>query len=102
MVHGVTRGRRPISRAWECGEGSVAFYARRPGAIGGMDTKEEVGGKAGEVWRLLELEGPLTVAQLKKKLDGNSEIVGFAIGWLAREDKLEILPEKKSFRLQLK
>jgi len=67
-----------------------------------MDAKGQVGAVAGEVWRLLEQSGPLSLAQLKKKLNGSSELLGFAVGWLAREDKLEILVEKKSFRVQLK
>jgi hypothetical protein len=62
----------------------------------------QVGGAAGEVWRLLHHGGPQTLAQLKKKLDGNSELLGFAVGWLAREDKLEILQEKRSIVLKLK
>jgi len=57
---------------------------------------------AGEVWYLLDQSGPLSLTQLKKKLNGSSELLGFAVGWLAREDKLEILVEKKSFRVQLK
>ncbi len=67
-----------------------------------MDTKGRVGAVAGEVGRLLEQSRPLSLAQLKKKLNGSSELLGFAVGWLAREDKLEILQEKKSFRVQLK
>jgi hypothetical protein len=67
-----------------------------------MDATGHVGEVAGEVWRLLDQSGPLSLAQMKKKLNGNSELLGFAVGWLAREDKLEILAEKKSFRVQLK
>jgi hypothetical protein len=64
--------------------------------------KEQVGNAAGEVWRQLDQSGPQTLAQLKKKLNGNSELLGFAVGWLAREDKLDILKEKKSIVLRLK
>ena len=53
--------------------------------------KDQVGDTAGQVWRLLDQGGPQTLAQLKKKLNGGSEFLGFAAGWLAREDKLEIL-----------
>jgi hypothetical protein len=72
-----------------------------------MDTKptavsEQVGNAAGEVWRLLNQGGPQTLAQLRKKLDGSSELLAFAVGWLAREDKLEILKDKKSILLRLK
>jgi hypothetical protein len=67
-----------------------------------MDAKGQIGVAAGEVWRMLEQSGPLSLPQLKKKLNGSSELLAFAVGWLAREDKLEILVEKKSFRVQLK
>jgi hypothetical protein len=64
--------------------------------------KEQVGDAAGQIWRLLDQGGPQTLAQLKKKLNGGSELLDFAVGWLAREDKLEILKDKKSILLRLK
>jgi hypothetical protein len=67
-----------------------------------METIEQVGVTAGKVWNTLNEAGPLTVTQLKKKLDGTSELVGFALGWLAREDKIQISLEKKNFKVALK
>jgi len=67
-----------------------------------VTVKEQVGDAAGEVWYLLNQGGPQTLAQLKKKLNGSSELLGFAVGWLAREDKLEILQEKRSILLRLR
>jgi hypothetical protein len=67
-----------------------------------MDIRSQVGETAGKVWELLSSEGPQTLAQLKKKVKGSGEVLGFAIGWLAREDQVEITAEKKTFRVQLK
>ena len=67
-----------------------------------MDMKEHVGHTAGKVWHQLSAEGPQTITQLKKKLNGEGDLVNFAIGWLAREDKVDIVPEKKNFRVLLK
>lgn len=67
-----------------------------------METKEQVGVTAGKIWHLLNDLGPQTVAQLKKRLNGSGELVGFALGWLAREDKINISLEKKTFRVALK
>ena len=67
-----------------------------------MELKAAVGETAGRVWQALSSEGPLTVAQLKKKLNGTGEMVPLALGWLAREDKIEILQEKKTVRVSLK
>jgi hypothetical protein len=67
-----------------------------------MDIKPQVGETAGKVWELLSSEGPQTLAQLKKKVKGSGEVLDFAIGWLARENQVEITAEKKTFRVQVK
>jgi hypothetical protein len=67
-----------------------------------MAIKAQVGELAGEVWQLLANEGPLTLAQLKKKLAAQGELLSYTLGWLAREDKIEFVSEKKTMRVQLK
>ncbi len=67
-----------------------------------MDIKDQVGETAGKVWRVLNSHGPQTLAQLKKKVKEPSDVLLLAVGWLAREDKVDISLEKKSFRVQLK
>jgi hypothetical protein len=67
-----------------------------------MAIKAQVGELAGEVWQLLANEGPQTLAQLKKKLDAKGELLSYALGWLAREDKIDFVSEKKTMRVQLK
>ena len=67
-----------------------------------MEINGQVGETAGKVWHLLDGQGPQTLAQLKKNHHGTSELLSFAIGWLAREEKIEITQEKKSLRVQLK
>lgn len=62
----------------------------------------QIGNTAGEVWRLLDQDGAHSLAQLKKKLSSSGELLGFAVGWLAREDKLEIFKEKRAVMLRLK
>jgi len=67
-----------------------------------VEIKDKVGDTAGEVWRILNDSGPQTVVQLKKKLNGTGEVLNFALGWLAREDKIDITVEKKNFKVSLK
>jgi hypothetical protein len=67
-----------------------------------VDIKQEVGETAGKVWQVLNDEGPQTLAQLKRKLDDSSELLSLAMGWLAREDKVDIIREKRSLRVALK
>jgi hypothetical protein len=67
-----------------------------------MEVRDQVGTTAGKVWHMLNDSGPQTVAQLKKKLNGTGELLSFALGWLAREDKINISQEKKSFTVSLR
>ena len=67
-----------------------------------MEINEQVGQVAGQIWHALNDQGPQTVAQLKKKIKGSGDIVGFALGWLAREDKVDITAEKKNLKVALK
>jgi winged helix-turn-helix protein DUF2582 len=67
-----------------------------------MGINGQVGETAGKIWHALSSAGPQTLAQLKKRLNGSSELLSFALGWLAREDKIEIIQDKRSFRVQLK
>lgn len=67
-----------------------------------VEIREQVGETAGRVWHLLNDQGPQTLAQLKKRLNGSGELVTFALGWLAREDKVDISQDKKNLRVALK
>ena len=67
-----------------------------------MEIREQVGETAGRIWHLLNDQGPQTLAQLKKSLNGSREVITFALGWLAREDKVDISQDKKNFRVALK
>lgn len=63
---------------------------------------QEIGSAAGQVWQALMDHGELSLAQLKKATQLKSPLLDWAVGWLAREDKLDISPDKRSFRLRLK
>jgi len=67
-----------------------------------MEINGQVGETAGKIWNLLNDEGPHTFAQLKKKLNGSGELLSFALGWLAREGKVDITQEKKVVKVALK
>ena len=63
---------------------------------------EEIGMMAGAIWQALETNGEITVAKLKKDLNAASPLLDWAIGWLAREDKIILTTEKRSTRVCLK
>jgi hypothetical protein len=67
-----------------------------------MDTAVNVGETAGKVWQLLHDGGPQTLTEVEKALKEPVEVVLFAVGWLAREEKILITVEERSFRLSLR
>jgi len=67
-----------------------------------MEINGQVGETAGKIWHLLNDEGPQTIQQLKKKLNGSGEILNFALGWLAREEKVGIKQERKIITVALR
>ena len=63
---------------------------------------EEIGTMAGVIWHTLEANGEMTLPKLKKELKAASPLFDWAIGWLAREDKIMLTVEKRSTRVCLK
>ena len=51
--------------------------------------KEKVIEAAGKTWRFLGQNGQTNVSQLAKSLKEKDEVVLQALGWLAREDKID-------------
>jgi hypothetical protein len=63
---------------------------------------QKVGETAGVVWHALEKSGPLKLSALKKQAKATETVLHMALGWLAREDKIEMTTEGKSYRVSLK
>jgi hypothetical protein len=63
---------------------------------------DEIGTMAGVIWNVLNSKDELSLVQLKKEVKANSPLFDWAIGWLAREDKIVITPGKRAFRVRLK
>jgi hypothetical protein len=63
---------------------------------------EEIGTMAGTIWHTLDANGEMTLPKLQKELKVGSPLFHWAIGWLAREDKIMLTAEKRSTRICLK
>ena len=62
---------------------------------------EQIGTTAGAIWQVLNTQGELSLAQLKKAVKAEPPLFDWAIGWLAREDKIVITQERRSLRIRL-
>jgi hypothetical protein len=61
-----------------------------------------IGHVAGEVWGILSNGAPKTLAEIKKSVAAPPEVVIAAIGWLAREDKLDYSSSGRTVKISLR
>jgi hypothetical protein len=65
-------------------------------------TADEIGPTAGLVWQTLNDQGGQTAAALKKSIDAPADLVMAAVGWLAREGKLEFDTSSRTVKISLR
>jgi len=61
-----------------------------------------IGHAAGDVWGSLSGGEPRSIAEIKKSVKAPGDVVVAALGWLAREDKLEFITNGKTVKIGLK
>ena len=65
-------------------------------AASSVSCTAQIGEIAGVVWHTLDKGGPMTLTKLAKGTDAPRDVVMQAIGWLAREGKVEIQESKRT------
>ncbi len=63
--------------------------------------QEEIGTTAGAIWQALHTHGELSLTQLKNLTKAKPPLFDWAIGWLARENKISLTQQKRSIRVRL-
>ena len=61
-----------------------------------------IGEMAGLVWNYLSENGETSLANLKKTLNLKAEEIGYALGWLAKEEKVSFVKKGVSIKVSLK
>jgi hypothetical protein len=67
-----------------------------------MVMDDRIGSLAGKVYRLLDDGGEHSLNQVCKAVNAPRSKVNMAIGWLAREDKLEFVEKSRGTAVRLK
>ena len=63
---------------------------------------DQIGLSAGQIYEYLNSKGESSFAKMKKDLDLKSNFADLGLGWLAREDKVEISKKGTSVSVRLK
>jgi hypothetical protein len=78
------------------------FMTKKRLANGGHDMAtdsqsmtEQIGITAGEIWKVLAADGGLSLTKLVKQVGAPRDLVMQAVGWLARENKIQIVEDKR-------
>jgi hypothetical protein len=61
-----------------------------------------IGETAGLVWQFLRSNGESSLSALEKGVKAPKSIVSMAVGWLAREGKIQVKDEKRTVRISLR
>lgn len=62
----------------------------------------EIGKVAGQIWQALQGKEDMTPTNLKKATGADDKLLWLALGWLAREDNIDIAKNKASYKINLK
>lgn len=63
---------------------------------------QQIGETAGAVWHTLNSQGPLSLTKLVKAVGAPRDLVMQAVGWLAREGKVDLIDTKRGRGVVLK
>jgi Winged helix-turn-helix domain (DUF2582) len=63
--------------------------------------ENNIGSTAGKIWHELENKGDSTPRKLATAIKGKSDQVYLALGWLAREGKINFNQTKSSFKVSI-
>ncbi|CCY62765.1 putative uncharacterized protein [Clostridium sp. CAG:967] len=67
-----------------------------------QELKDQIGYSAGQIYNYLNSNGESTFSKIKKELDLKGNFADLGLGWLAREDKVEISKKGASVSVRLK
>ncbi|HAZ27561.1 TPA: hypothetical protein DCY67_02940 [Candidatus Acetothermia bacterium] len=65
-------------------------------------TADDIGVAAGRVWRYLLERQPSALSRIAREVEGGQALVWMALGWLAREGKVEFAQEGRACVVRLR
>lgn len=67
-----------------------------------LTLEEKIGFSAGEIYNYLNQNGTTTFSKMKKDLDLKGNFADLGLGWLARENKVDIQQKGPAVKVSLK
>ncbi len=67
-----------------------------------LTLEEQIGFSAGEIYEYLHTNGTVSFSKMKKDLDLKGNFADLGLGWLARENKVEIQQKGPAVKVSLR
>jgi len=64
--------------------------------------QKQIGDAAGIIWKYLDQHTESTLSELKQATKLSEQLVLMGLGWLAREEKLDVVQDKKGLKVSLR
>lgn len=64
--------------------------------------QKQIGDAAGIIWKYLDQHTESTLSDLRQATKLSEQLMLMGLGWLAREEKLGLVQEKKGLKVSLK
>lgn len=116
MGYSMSKKMRPASgdpappaddRPWGGGDHELGGFFRmlvaaQQGKPGDIDLKNEVGLTAGKVYQFLEKNGESPLRDLRTAMEGKGPLLMASLGWLLREDKINVKATQQGIMVKVK
>lgn len=64
--------------------------------------EEQIGKASGIIWQYLDAHSETTLSKLRQETKLSDDLLLMGLGWLAREDKVNLVQQKKTLKISLK
>ena len=64
--------------------------------------QKQIGDAAGIIWKYLDQHTESTLSELKQATKLSEQLALMGLGWLAREEKLNVVQDKKGLKVSLR
>lgn len=61
-----------------------------------------IGTTAGDIWHTLDKRGEMTLPELQRLIGTEDPVLSWGVGWLAREQKIDVWLDGATYRIRLR
>ncbi len=88
-----------VGVGWLAREDKISIDEKNNYKLSNTNLTSQIGRTAGRIWRILDIWDEADISTMKRLSEVDESQIQYALGWLAREDKIRV-NEKEKFNLK--